>query len=65
MEKMKYYRGIKLCPKCQGEGVIYNDADDVRFWGKPEQEQCPMCRGSGRIRYYTEVKIQQEPFTPP
>lgn len=62
MERMKYYRGIKICPKCKGEGVILHDEREMKEQGVPERELCPQCRGSGRVKYYTEVKIVEEPY---
>lgn len=62
MERMKYYRGVKLCPNCKGTGIIERDEHEAKMLNKPEREVCPHCQGSGRIEYRTEVKIIEEPY---
>lgn len=62
MERKKYYRGIKLCPKCGGEGIYHRTPDDAKYKGKPICEPCKICGGSGRIYYDTVVSITEKPY---
>lgn len=62
MERKKYYRGIKICPRCKGVGIVTYDEREQREQSKGDSEICPQCEGSGRVQYRTEVVIVEEPY---
>lgn len=64
MERMKYYRGVKICPGCKGVGLLQREEREAKVLGIEVWYTCPQCEGSGRIEYNTEVKITEKPYKP-
>ena len=55
-------RKIEICWGCKGYGVILKDIDPDPRDATHEQQECPECKGAGRLLVQTEVKTFTKPF---
>lgn len=65
-EKVRNYKNerIEVCRNCQGTGIAYT-VPEFHHYGKedaPEPYECPVCKGSGRIRKTQNIEITIEPY---
>ena len=65
MEQKTYiHKKICLCRKCSGTGIITTyEPRDVRLLN-PHRQQCPQCRGTGRVVVSGEKILNVEPYEP-
>ena len=55
---------IEVCRNCKGTGVAYT-VPEFHPYGKeddPQPYECPVCRGSGRVKKTSNIKITIEPY---
>lgn len=65
-EKVRNYdkESIEVCRNCKGTGVAYT-VQEFHPCGKeddPRPYECPVCRGSGRIKKTLNIEITIEPY---
>lgn len=65
-EKVRNYNkeSIEVCRNCKGTGVAYT-VPELHPCGKeddPQPYECPICRGSGRVKKTLNIKITIEPY---
>lgn len=49
---------IEVCRNCHGVGLIRTEGNN---YGNQGLQQCPICRGSGRVKKTMNVNITIEP----
>jgi DnaJ-class molecular chaperone len=65
-EKVRHYdkESIEVCRNCKGTGVAYT-VPEFHPYGKekdPEPFECPVCKGSGRVKKTLNIEITIEPY---
>lgn len=65
-EKVRNYdkESIEVCRNCKGTGVAYM-VPKFHPYGKeddPQPYECPVCRGSGRVKKTSNIRITIEPY---
>lgn len=64
-EKVRNYEkeSIEVCRNCKGTGIAYT-VPEFHPYGReddPQPYECPVCRGSGRVKKTLNIEITIEP----
>lgn len=65
-EKVRNYEkeSIEVCRNCKGTGIAYT-VPEFHPYGReddPQPYECPVCRGSGRVKKTLNIEITIEPY---
>lgn len=65
-EKVRNYEkeSIEVCRNCKGTGIVYT-VPEFHPYGReddPQPCECPVCRGSGRVKKTLNIEITIEPY---
>ena len=55
---------IEVCRNCKGTGIAYT-VPEFHPYGReddPQPYECPVCRGSGRVKKTLNIEITIEPY---